>query len=336
MSKKFSLPSLPLVSFFITVFSALFASLSYGQDSELPTLVRLGDGPIIVADMDDRMGSNIQGPSMIRVPEWIENPLGKYYLYFADHRGVYIRLAYADDISGPWKIHQPGSLQLEQSFFPTTCPPCSPVSGSTAALYPHIASPDVHVREDTREIVMYIHGRDVGRQLTRVATSRDGIHFRGHEEVLGRPYFRVIKHEEFYYSLAMPGYMYRSKDGLSNFEQGPRFFNNDMRHSALLIRNNKLFVFWTQAGHAPESILVSTIALNGDWMNWQESEATEVLRPERIWEGASLEIAPSRRGYIDIPVNQLRDPGIFEEDGSIYLLYSVAGESGIAISRVEF
>lgn len=336
MSKKFSLPSLPLVSLFITVFSSLFVSLSYGQDSELPTLVRLGDGPIIVADMDDRMGSNIQGPSMIRVPEWIENPLGKYYLYFADHRGVYIRLAYADDISGPWKIHQPGSLQLEQSFFPTTCPPCSPVPGSTAALYAHIASPDVHVREDTREIVMYIHGRDVGRQLTRVATSRDGIHFQGHEEVLGRPYFRVIKHEEFYYSLAMPGYMYRSKDGLSNFEQGPRFFNNDMRHSALLIRNNKLFIFWTQAGHAPESILVSTIALNGDWMNWQESEATEVLRPERIWEGANLEIAPSRRGYIDIPVNQLRDPGIFEEDGSIYLLYSVAGESGIAISRVEF
>ena len=27
--------------------------------------------------------SNINGPSLVRVPEWVENPLGKYYLYFA-------------------------------------------------------------------------------------------------------------------------------------------------------------------------------------------------------------------------------------------------------------
>jgi hypothetical protein len=42
------------------------------------------------------MGDNINGPAAIRVPEWIENPLGNYYLYFAHHQGTYIRLAYAD------------------------------------------------------------------------------------------------------------------------------------------------------------------------------------------------------------------------------------------------
>ena len=42
---------------------------------------RLMDEPIIYPDMDDRMGSNINGPSLIRVPAWIENPLGRYYLY---------------------------------------------------------------------------------------------------------------------------------------------------------------------------------------------------------------------------------------------------------------
>ena len=31
--------------------------------------------------------SNINGPSLVRVPEWVEDPLGKYYLYFAHHRG---------------------------------------------------------------------------------------------------------------------------------------------------------------------------------------------------------------------------------------------------------
>ena len=42
--------------------------------------------------MDERMGGNIQGPSLIKVPDWVENPLGNYYLYFADHRGIYIRI----------------------------------------------------------------------------------------------------------------------------------------------------------------------------------------------------------------------------------------------------
>jgi hypothetical protein len=57
---------------------------------------RLPQNPLIRANMDERMGGNIAGPSLIRVPDWIERPLGRYYLYFADHKGDYIRLAYAD------------------------------------------------------------------------------------------------------------------------------------------------------------------------------------------------------------------------------------------------
>ncbi|MEZ5492468.1 MAG: hypothetical protein R3F50_19480 [Gammaproteobacteria bacterium] len=305
---------------------------------EIPAIsvVRLGDGPIIRPDMDERMGGNIQGPSLIRVPDWVENPLGKYYLYFADHRGTYIRMAYADQLTGPWTVYSPGTLQLEDSYFPATCPPCSLAPGASGALYAHIASPDVHVREDLRQIVMYVHGREVGKQVTRLAVSHDGIHFQGRPEVLGRPYFRVVKHDSFYYALAMPGYLYRSADGIGNFAAGPDLFNEAMRHSALLVRGNTLYVFWTQAGHAPERIFLSTIDLAGDWHSWRDSEPVEVLRPEMSWEGADLPIAPSRRGHIDERVNQLRDPALFEEDGEIYLLYSVAGESGIAIARLAF
>jgi hypothetical protein len=38
---------------------------------------------------------------VIRVPDWVENPLGAYYLYFAHHKGDHIRLAYARDPAGP-------------------------------------------------------------------------------------------------------------------------------------------------------------------------------------------------------------------------------------------
>lgn len=315
---------------------ALVTSLSQAAESATVAVNRLGNGPIITPELDQRMGGNIQGPSLIKVPDWVENPMGQYYMYFADHRGEYIRMAYADSLTGPWTVYSPGSLTLEESLFPTTCPPCSLPAGSTAALYAHIASPDVHVREDLQQIVMYIHGRGVGRQFTRHAVSTDGIHFEGKEEDLGRPYFRVVKHDDYYYALSMPGFLYRSKNGLSDFEEGPGLFNPDMRHSALLIRDNTLYVFWTQAGHSPERILLSTIDMSGDWNNWKESDPVEVLRPEMIWEGADLPVEVSRRGHSDVRVNQLRDPAIYEEDGKTYLLYSVAGESGIAIAELEF
>ena len=291
---------------------------------------RLLDHPIIKPDMDDKMGSNIAGPSLIRVPDWIANPLGRYYLYFADHRGTYIRLAYADELVGPWTIYEAGTLQLDQSYFPTSCPPCAP-EGS----YVHVASPDVHVNDTRREIVMYVHGRDVGRQVTRAATSVDGLHFEGRPEILGRPYFRAFHHSGFVYALAMPGVLYRSRDGLTRFEEGPHLFHPDMRHSAVLQRASQLFVFWTARRDAPERIWLSTIDTTGDWMSWRESEPIEVMRPFRVWEGANLPIEPSRGGSIDEPVNQLRDPAIFEEEGRVYLLYAVAGERGIGLAEIH-
>jgi hypothetical protein len=322
--------SLLIYPFLVLSFAA------YSAEAFNINITRLGGAPIITPEMDARMGGNIQGPSLIKVPDWVENPLGNYYLYFADHRGTYIRMAYADKVTGPWTVHSPGSLKLEDSFFPTTCPPCSLAPGRTAPLYAHIASPDVHVREDLNQIVMYYHGRGEGRQFTRAAVSTDGIHFEGRADELGPHYFRVIEHDNYFYAMSMPGLLHRSSDGLSKFESGPQFFTTDMRHSALLIRDDRLYVFFSQAGEQPERILLSTIDLSDDWRQWAATDPIEVLRPERDYEGADLPNEPSRRGYIDDRVNQLRDPAIYEENGKTYLLYSVAGESGIAIAEISF
>src|SRR5580704_19606753 len=85
-------------------------------------MVRLCDQPIIAPSLHPGIGVNIQGPSLIRVPDWVEDRLGRYYLYFADHKGSYIRLAYADALTGPWCVHPPGSLQLARSRFLTEPP----------------------------------------------------------------------------------------------------------------------------------------------------------------------------------------------------------------------
>ena len=326
------------------------------EKHEVVRVERLLDAPIITPATHPSIGPNIQGPSLIRVPEWVENPLGRYYLYFADHKGSYIRLAYADDLLGPWRVHAPGSLQIKDTHFPAEPPPIPPgeleriraerakSKGGNDKLphslakeltAPHIASPDVHVDQNKR-IVMYFHGLDgFSSQLTRVATSKDGIHFQGLPERLGRSYFRVFQHSGMTYALVMPGRLYRSKDGLTKFEEGPVLFNPKMRHSALLKRGDLLYVFWTQVGDVPERILLSTIDLSGPWEQWSQTGGVEVMRPERKWEGASEPLKPSLRSVAYGPVNQLRDPAIYEEDGRVFLLYAVAGESGIAMAEVH-
>lgn len=295
---------------------------------------RLLDRPIITPDMDERIGTNINGPSLIRVPEWLPNPLGRFYLYFAHHQGGYIRLAYAEEVTGPWAIYTPGTLHLDQ----TCC-------------HGHIASPDVHVDEANQRLIMYFHGpyltqdeiaRDslaqrhpvTGGQRSFVATSTNGINFRPSHEVLGSSYFRVFEWRGMTYALGMPGIFFRSRDGLSNFKKGPTLFKDNMRHAALLLRNDRLYVFCTEAGACPEHILVSQIELDTEWMEWSASDPMSLLFPEKDYEGGNLPLKPSARGAIHEPVHQLRDPSVFEEKGRTFLLYSVAGEQGIALAEL--
>ena len=49
---------------------------------------RLLDGPIITPDLHPSIGVNIQGPSLIRVPDWVPDPLGAYYPLLRRPQGV--------------------------------------------------------------------------------------------------------------------------------------------------------------------------------------------------------------------------------------------------------
>tara|TARA_R100000365_G_C2748694_1_gene81363 strand:+ start:6349 stop:7326 length:978 start_codon:yes stop_codon:yes gene_type:complete len=319
------------------------------------TVHRLLDRPIIDAGTDPSIGTNIQGPSLILAPNWVGKPLGKYYLYFADHKGKSIRLAYADHLEGPWTVYQPGALHLEQTGLPTEpltipenwtpsrvltnfAPSGTPGIPDAVAevTTPHIASPDVHIDAKNKQVIMYYHGLvDLGVQKTRVAVSSNGIDFTDMGETVGPPYFRTFEHDGMTYALTMPGIMYRSKDGMSDFERGPMLFSLTQRHTAVLKRGDTLYVFWTRVGDAPERIYVSKIDISTEWSDWLVSETRELLRPEREWEGAGLPVEPSYRSAINLPVNQFRDPAVFEENGRTYLLYAVKGEQGIGIAEVS-
>jgi hypothetical protein len=279
---------------------------------------RLPGNPIIRPHMDERMGANVNGPCLIQVPDWVDDALGRYYLYFADHQGAYIRLAYADDLEGPYWVHTPGALDLEDSHF-----------------HHHVASPDVHVDHERRTIRMYVHGRlGTGVQGTRVALSHDGLSFHIEPEVLGEPYMRAFIWREKWYGLAMPGIFYRSATGLDGFERGPTLFGPSMRHAAVVCVGDTLLVLYSNAGDCPESILAARIGLTRDWLAWKPTTPAIVLTPSEEYEGGALPLRPSRRGRVHEPVRELRDPFVYVEGSRAWLLYAVAGERGIAIAQL--
>ncbi len=289
---------------------------------------RFSGKPIIYPEMPGlagELGANINGPSLLRVPEWVERPLGKYYLYFAHHQGAYIRMAYADDLAGPWTVHAPGVLHMDDG------PGCK-----------HIASPDLHVYPARREIRMYFHmpaptGYEALGQVSFAAQSEDGLHFEVRNEILGKSYFRVFQYGGWHYALAkydnVDGVLYRSRDGLTDFVEGLRLLPR-VRHTALWLEGDTLHLLYTRVGDAPERILCARAELRGHWQEWVFSEPELVLQPEMDWEGRECALTPSRSGAVRGMARQLRDPGVYEENGARYIFYAVGGEQGIAVGRL--
>lgn len=320
------------------------------------TATRIKENPLITVRSSPTLGDNINGPSMIRVPSWIAKPLGKYYLYFADHKGHDIRLAYANSVQGPWKVYEPSILNVEDTAFRRPLP--DPLN--VTAFYTHIASPEIWIDNANKKIVMWFHGmwtdgnlwpadnasafkwtRENGyAQFTQGSQSPDGLHYETLPPITKISYLRVFQHDGQFYGMARLGRLLRSKDPRAEFELGPNPFvggpyADRVRHVALLKRGTTLYVLFSAIGDAPEKILLTTIDVSGDWMQWKASAAKEILAPHLPYECPNLPVIPSKTGDAEGPVNELRDPAIFEENGRVHLLYSICGEQGIAAAEVK-
>ena len=351
------------VSFVSFVASALLI-VSLGSRhpiaAQVPRVVatRLAQNPLITTRSSASLGDNIDGPTVIRVPTWVERPLGRYYMYFAHHMGAHIRLAYADAIGGPWKIYEPGVLPVRDTAFyrPQPDPP-----ENLENFYTHVASPEIFVDEPGRRMVMWFHGwwTDLTRwpvgeaaarawarahkygQFTQAAESHNGLHFAVRPAITRSSYVRVFPHDGSFYGMARLGVLLRSKDPAASFEPGPNPFRdtayaNRMRHVALLARGATLHVFFTGIGDTPERVMTSTIEMIGDWQTWKASTPVEVLRPEAAYECSTLPNEPSSAGDIKGPARQMRDPYVLEDTGKTFLFYTICGEQGIAAAELSF
>ena len=328
------------------------AGTSDTADAPQVTVTRLSQNPLITVETSASLGDNVNGPTVIRVPDWIEHPLGRYYMYFGHHMGRFVRMAYADAITGPWKIYEPGALHVRDTAFfrpgPDSAPP---------RYVNHVASPEIFVDTARKRLVLWVHGwwtngegwpsasadawmaQKGYDQFTQVAESSDGIHFEAREAITKQMYLRVFQYDGYFYGLSEPGLLSRSVDPLASFELGPNPFRDGpyerrVRHVSFVARGNRLHVFFTAVGDAPERVLVSTIDLTPDWTSWRATPPVNVLLPETAYECADLPIEPSRGGAVTRRVRQIRDPFVFEESGEMFLFYSICGEQGIAAAEV--
>jgi hypothetical protein len=251
-------------------------------------IIRLNNNqPIITEAMFDSLGAsddegnNIDGPSVIRIPDWIapENradPNAVYYLYFAHHAGNYIRLAWATYIEGPWNLHQAdpavpigsrGVLDLgsDDKIY----------LDNGITLYDHIASPDVFVDDENQQIIMYFHtgeakvnGASLG-QKTLVATSSYGLDFHDGIEpvILGRFYFRVFGYNGNLYATSNSGFLFKAPDPNNSWKPPDGFdFHNDLwiQRPDSPFQNDIDDANFSEVPDRPLRIRHSTVRLLGD------------------------------------------------------------------------
>lgn len=366
------------------------AVLFFCQDTaagETFVITRLNNArPIITEAMfeslgaADEQGNNINGPSVIRLPEWVaaENradPNAAYYMYFAHHRGNYIRMAWAADIEGPWNLYQVGSnvsagdrgvldLGSDDRIY----------LGNGITIYDHIASPDVLVDDENQRVVMYFHGPTrvnggSSSQKSLVATSKYGLDFSSSIQPvrLGRFYFRVFKYNGNLYAISNSGYLFKAPHPSDPWTPPAGFdfrddlwakrpdspFQNDIddadfsgvpdrplrvRHCTVRLAGDTLQVLYTRIGDCPERIMMSTIDLSiGDYELWDSTfPPREILQAEPKWEGGDIPPRNSQGSTAPENVNELRDPYLFEDhDGKLYLFYCGRGEDAIGVAHLR-
>ena len=281
------------------------------------------------------LGDNINGPSVVVRPDWAPGP-GHLMMYFAHHKGQHIRLACADRPEGPWHVHAPGVLPLGDTPLAQTRPqvpqPAWAVARDTDGLYPHLASPDVWIDEQTRQFRMLFHGlAEDGEQVSYLASSPDGLDWQVKGSPIPETYLRRFAHGGRTYAMARLGILLRQTR--NGWETGSAPIRCHLRHVAVLARGDSLHVLFTRIGDAPERLLHTTLDLSRPWPDWHAGPETELLRPELPWEGAEEPVRPSFVGAVDF-ANELRDPAVFEFDGRTFMVYAGGGEAALGLAEL--
>jgi hypothetical protein len=287
----------------------------FGYNFENKNVVRRQS--IITSEIDFPENDNINNPCIIQVPEWVKDPLGKYYLYFSNHEGTTIKMGYSNDINGPWHILN-DVLNLKNT-------PCDT----------HIASPYVVIDNDKKLFNMYYHGDINNTQGTLMAISETGINFINQsKDILCKFYLTLFNYKGITYGIAKDGnngsVLYNvTNNFIPIFNLLPK-----SRHCSAIVKNDKLYIVYSLMGDTPEHIRLCTIQLHDDIDLWDTINDEALIIPLFKHEGINLPKVKSVPGSatraFNRPIQELRDPFIFECSDKLYIFYVTKGEREIS------
>jgi hypothetical protein len=119
-------------------------------------------------DLKYRPHDDVIFPSVLPLGRHITNARGKFVMYYAPHDAPGgICVAFADKPEGPWREY--------------TNNPVISNDWSPHFRVSHVSAPDAIWNEEERKVFLYFHGEN---NVTRLASSADGIHFKYVREVV--------------------------------------------------------------------------------------------------------------------------------------------------------
>ena len=276
----------------------------------------------------------IMVPTVIDMTQYLDDPIDRFYMYYAPHHSKGIGLATAPHPEGPWSPYHENPI-LTLDHFPS--------------LKGHISAMEVLFQPEKGRFLGYPHGSTTkGKQDTAIGSSEDGVHFaempntpvlstNPHEtwEQHGASYLRIFQYAGMLYgifkSLRQHGVV-RTTDGIHweywsrNPLIGPVAQENEfdrIRHTSVLILNDILYMFYstyTMPDLSRESIKLARWKLSERWEDWGELQRLGVVfEAELPWEESNV-----------------RDPSILLHNDSPYMYYVGGNEKGIALARLPY
>ena len=290
-------------------------------------------GLVFPQKWDPDSEENINGPTVVEAEFPLFSKLRLYLMYFGDHKGKYIKVAWAFSPMGPFRPVPLVRLLLLRDRF-----------GERKG---HVASPEVRKLGGKRYIFSHSPSRHFrpGKQITYVSRLRLGI-FCSRPKPMDLPSYARF--------FPLNGDMHAITNGADVFKLDPESFEirqltvdksrllvpeskdavERIRHPQVLGSFGRTLCFYTRVGDAPERVFASILEAK----NPQEivfSAPIELLRPHEDYEGAGHHIEPSKSGISRRPENALRDPFVAEFGSQHFLYYSTAGEKGIACAELN-
>jgi|SaaInlStandDraft_1057018.scaffolds.fasta_scaffold05641_4 hypothetical protein len=206
---------------------------------------------------------SIAGPAILRVPKWVYNFLGKYYLCFSHHRANFIRLAHADMPLECGSIYDPGAYGLAESGLFHLDAAVLPVKDGLKKIWQnfsiYIANIGDVIDKANQRFVMFYHGqRDKLSQVVGIASAVDGVAFGDLTQQIVGAYTHRCAHKYDHYLLGSPGILFHSNRKLmAYYPRDYSFFESNFWHFTLAVRTNNPTMIWSWGGDYHECALRS-------------------------------------------------------------------------------